>query len=71
MSDNDAFAYPATLEEWRKNPLEVRDYEVGEATDSTPQSLSLILTLKDQAPQGILDGAGTTGSSFSRSRTIN
>ena len=62
MSDNDdIFARTATLEEWRANPLKVKDYEVGEATDSTPESLSLILTLKDQAPEEILDRCGDYG----------
>ena len=56
MSDNDdIFARTASLAEWRANPLKVRDYELVEATDSTPQSCSLSLTLKSQARPEILE----------------
>ena len=56
MSDNDdIFASPATLEEWRENPLKVREYELVEATDSKLESCSLSLTLKSPARPGILE----------------
>ncbi len=62
MSDNDdIFARPATLEEWRENPLKVRDYELVEATDSKLESYRLSLTLKAQVHPEILDKCGDDG----------
>ena len=57
MSDNDDIfgCRTATLEEWRKNPLKVRDPELVISTDPTAQSPRLVLTLKSPAHPGILE----------------
>ncbi len=56
MSDNDdTFAYPATCEEWRENPIKVRALELVTSADPTELSPRLVLTLKSQVHQGILE----------------
>ena len=56
MSDNDdIYARTATLEEWKENPLKVRDPELVISTDPTAQSPRLVLTLKSPVHPEILE----------------